>query len=69
MRKTKHSYNNVSCCRAGYPFRSIMKLENIAKQVRFVLCGSCYWCASALAGRAIEKCPACSGRLESARVS
>jgi hypothetical protein len=45
------------------------KLDKIAKQARFLLCGSCFWCASAMAGRAIEKCPACSGRLGSVSVA
>lgn len=28
------------------------------RQIHFVLCGSCFWCASDMAG-AIERCPAC----------
>jgi len=31
----------------------------ISRNVQFTLCGSCYWCASYLDGRGIEKCPAC----------
>lgn len=46
-----------------------MKFEKIARQVRFLLCSSCFWCASALAGGAVEKCPACSGGLASVRLS
>lgn len=46
-----------------------MKLDKIARQVRFLLCGSCFWCASALAGGAVEKCPSCNNMLVSARVS
>jgi hypothetical protein len=44
---------------------TMVKLEKIAMQVRFLLCGSCYWCASSVVDRSIEKCPACSGRLGS----
>lgn len=29
------------------------------RQIHFVLCGSCLWCASDMAGGAIERCPAC----------
>jgi hypothetical protein len=47
----------------------MVKLEKIAMQVRFLLCGSCYWCASSVAVRAIEKCSACSGRLGSVSVA
>ncbi|HXV46159.1 MAG TPA: hypothetical protein VD736_05755 [Nitrososphaera sp.] len=47
----------------------MQKLENIARQVRFLLCGSCFWCASSVAGRTIERCPACSGRLGSVSVT
>jgi hypothetical protein len=42
----------------------------IAKHVRFMLCGSCYWCASYLDGRGVETCPACmSDRVESIPVT
>jgi hypothetical protein len=46
----------------------MQKLENVARHVRFLICGTCYWCASSVAGRMIEKCPACSGRLGSVSV-
>jgi hypothetical protein len=42
-----------------------MIARKIARQVHFVLCGSCYWCASDLAGGMMDKCPVCSYRLES----
>jgi hypothetical protein len=42
----------------------------ITKQVRFALCGSCYWCASYLDARDAERCPACKGdRIESIPVA
>jgi hypothetical protein len=31
----------------------------ISKQVNFTLCGSCFWSASYLDGRGIERCPIC----------
>lgn len=47
-----------------------IRKERIAKQVHFTLCGSCYWCASYLDGREIEKCPACSsGQVETIPVA
>ena len=37
----------------------------IAKHVCFALCGSCYWCATYLDRRGVEKCPSCrSERVE-----
>ncbi len=33
--------------------------NRISRNAQFTLCGSCYWCASYLDGRGIEKCPAC----------
>jgi len=45
------------------------KLDKIASHVRFLQCRSCFWCASALAGRVVEKCPTCSGILGSARIN
>jgi hypothetical protein len=42
---------------------------NTSKQIHFLLCESCLWCASYLrenGGSTISKCPACnSGRIES----
>lgn len=34
----------------------------IAKYVCFALCGSCYWCASYLDARGVEKCPSCRSK-------
>ena len=45
------------------------KKERISKQVRFTLCGSCYWCASYLDGRGTDSCPACMGRVETIPVA
>ena len=39
----------------------------IGVQARFLLCESCFWCASDVAGGGlIEKCPACKRELYSA---
>jgi hypothetical protein len=40
----------------------------VAKEIRFLICESCFWCASCLnvAKMTVTKCPSCSGaRLES----
>ena len=34
-------------------------LGRISKSVNFIVCGSCYWSASYLDARPVEKCPAC----------
>jgi len=34
-------------------------LGRISKTVNFIVCGSCYWAASYLDERPVEKCPAC----------
>jgi len=34
-------------------------------RTHFVICGSCYWCASDLSGARIAKCPACYNPVES----
>jgi anaerobic ribonucleoside-triphosphate reductase len=31
----------------------------ISGNVRFILCGDCYWCASFLDTREVKKCPLC----------
>jgi hypothetical protein len=42
----------------------------ISRHVQFTLCGSCFWCASYLDGRGVEKCPSCeSGKVESMPVA
>ena len=44
--------------------------KRITKNVRFMLCGSCYWCASYLDSREIGTCPVCrSGRVETIPVA
>lgn len=46
------------------------KAVRISKQVNFTLCGSCFWSASCLDGRAIERCPMCkSDKVESMPVA
>jgi hypothetical protein len=34
--------------------------RRIFKQVNFALCGSCFWSASYLDGREVERCPLCA---------
>jgi hypothetical protein len=41
----------------------------ISRHVQFALCSSCFWCASYLDGRGTEKCPSCSGAIESTPVA
>jgi hypothetical protein len=44
----------------------------VAKEIHFLLCESCFWCASCLnaAKMTITKCPSCSdARLESMSIS
>jgi hypothetical protein len=44
----------------------------VARKMRFLLCESCFWCASCLnvAERTVTKCPSCSdARLESMPIS
>jgi hypothetical protein len=44
----------------------------VAKEIHFLLCESCFWCASCLnvAKRTVTKCPSCSdARLESMPIS
>jgi hypothetical protein len=40
--------------------------SNIIKQIHFLLCESCLWCASCLSlnNISIAKCPVCSNKLE-----
>jgi hypothetical protein len=43
---------------------TIVRKENsgrISRQVQFALCSSCFWCASYLDGKGVEKCPSCEG--------
>jgi len=35
------------------------KASRISKQVNFTLCGSCFWSASYLDDKKIERCPMC----------
>ena len=44
------------------------QMNKIERQAHFVLCESCFWCASDVAGGLVEKCPACGGVLFSAPV-
>lgn len=37
----------------------------INSAIHFVICGSCFWCASDLSGARIKKCPACKSAVES----
>ena len=32
-------------------------------QIKFILCKSCFWCASKLSGEALTKCPRCNKHL------
>ena len=52
---------------------TIVRKENsvrISRHVQFALCSSCFWCASYLDGRGIEKCPSCgNGAVESTPVA
>ena len=44
----------------------------VAKEIHFLLCESCFWCASCLnvAERTVTKCPSCTdARLESMPIS
>jgi hypothetical protein len=44
----------------------------VAKEIHFLLCDSCFWCASCLnvAKKTVTKCPSCSdARLESMSIS
>ncbi len=46
------------------------KAARISKQVNFALCGSCFWSASCLDSRGIERCPMCkSDKVESMPVA
>ena len=50
--------------------RVIRNTGRISKQVNFTLCGSCFWSASYLDGRGIERCPLCaSDKVESMPVA
>ena len=35
----------------------------VKREVAFILCKSCFWCASVLAGGSNDRCPACGGAL------
>ncbi|MEM2139758.1 hypothetical protein [Nitrososphaera sp.] len=39
-----------------------------AERVFFLLCNSCYWCASGMGGHAIKNCPACNRLLDPLQV-
>jgi hypothetical protein len=50
--------------------RVVRNTGRISKQVNFTLCGSCFWSASYLDGRGIERCPLCaSDKVESMPVA
>lgn len=38
--------------------------QSFSERISFLLCNSCYWCATEIGGRLIESCPACNHRLE-----
>jgi hypothetical protein len=42
-----------------------MRLGDLAKKKRpnlhFLICGSCFWCASLIGNRSVKECPLCRG--------
>jgi hypothetical protein len=40
---------------------SITNVDKPSKQVQFVLCSYCFWCASSFHGRLGKVCPSCKG--------
>ena len=38
--------------------------RRFSEGIFFLLCNSCYWCASEMGGRLIKSCPACNHQLE-----
>jgi hypothetical protein len=43
--------------------RQGLGLEPIKIPIYFIICNSCYWCASSIRDRQIEECPVCKGTL------
>jgi hypothetical protein len=68
-----NALKNVSIRANGKSHGNHMQIIAIDKKRQFMLCGSCFWCASSYEykdNKSIEKCPVCqNGRIELLSIS
>jgi hypothetical protein len=68
-----NALKNVSTRANGKSHGNHMQIIAIDKKRQFMLCGSCFWCASSYEykdNKSIEKCPVCqNGRIELLSIS